>query len=157
MRYELNSTASALKGDRAEGPADQTRQKTHAMVKAGGALPRPCVCVTDRERPGKDGHVFLELWTTHCYCCCYYRVATQHTTAQLHKRSELQGKGDEPAKNKEKTLPRSHRNCYLVIPTDVDVQIQGVVLMQSGKKGTECVWGAESRRSTPCETTDKCM
>ena len=29
----------ALKGDRAEGPADQTRQKTHAMVKAGGALP----------------------------------------------------------------------------------------------------------------------
>ena len=98
MRYELNSTASALKGDRAEGPADQTRQKTHAMVKAGGALP----CVTDRERPGKDGHVFLELWTTHCYCCCYYRVATQHTTAQLHKRSELQGKGDEPAKNKKK-------------------------------------------------------
>jgi len=37
------------------------------MVKAGGALP----CVTDRERPGKDGHVFLELWTTHCYCCYY--------------------------------------------------------------------------------------
>lgn len=41
----------------------------------------PSPCVTDRERPGNDGHVFLELWarTAHCYYYCYYIDCYQHT------------------------------------------------------------------------------
>ena len=65
-----------------------------------------------------------------------------HGTATQEIR--VAGKGRRAGQEQKKTLPRSHRNCYLVIPTDVDVQIQGVVLMQSGKKAPNA-FGEQSR------------
>jgi hypothetical protein len=128
----------ALKGDRAEGPADQTRQKTHAMVKAGGALP-PALPIGRGQ--GRTATCSWSCGLLIATAATTLLVATQHNTAQLHKRSELEGKGSTNSRAKKssrkgrraagqekKTLTRSHRNCYLVNTHGCRCQIQGVVL-----------------------------
>lgn len=94
-------------------------------------------------------------------------IAGRHKHQQKEKKKKVENgdepAGQEPTAHSQLPSPWSHRDLYQsVATTSMDGWRCanwrcGLEAIQEKAPQNSFVWGAESRRSTPCEATDKCM
>lgn len=172
-RNRVASSAHQAEGDGRQSKEDQpTRrgQKTHAMVKAGGAQ-TPALQVeprTARVRGAADSSITtVTANRSHSLPTQSQEIAGRHKHQQKEKKKKVENgdepAGQEPTAHSQLPSPWSHRDLYQsVATTSMDGWRCanwrcGLEAIQEKAPQNSFVWGAESRRSTPCEATDKCM